>query len=230
VDLLVRPAGFELRERLVDPTAEGFPAYVVAARKRGMDVNDYEEAELKWLPPLPILQQVVFPYLHADSIVCEIGPGTGRWSRHLAARLEGGQLHLVDHSPWMVEFLSNYFAHQPNVHAHLGNGRSLPFASDSWLDLIFASATFVELKLGIIYLYAREFARVLKPGGHAIFDYIDPTTTEGWQHLVSGVLPEVYTFHAPEMINRIFCSIGFDVVERHQIRKSTYIVVRKEHR
>jgi ubiquinone/menaquinone biosynthesis C-methylase UbiE len=227
LDLALAPLGLATKDRLVQDRAEGFPAYVEAARRAGMDVNDYEEEVMGWLRPLPILEQVVFPLLREDSVVCELGPGTGRWSRHIAARLARGELHLVDHSPWLVDFLRAYFRGRPNVRVHLGDGHRLPFERNTWLDLVFATGTLVEFKLGMIYGHSREFYRLLKPGGYVVFDYIDPTTPEGWAHLESGVLPDVYTFHAPQVLDRVFESAGFEIVLRRQVKKSTYLTVQR---
>jgi hypothetical protein len=87
----------------------------------------------------------------------------------------------------------------------------------------------VALKLGTIQLYALEFARVLKPGGVVIFDYIDPTTAEGWAHLATEGhrLPDVYTYHAAEVIDRVFAEAGFAHFERQQLGKSTYFTATK---
>lgn len=227
LDLALAPVGLETKDRLVIDKAEGFPAYVAAARKSGMDVNDYEEQVLGWLLPPPILERVVYPYLRPDSVLCEIGPGTGRWSRHLAAKIPHGQLYLVDHSRWLVEFLTGYFRGTSNVRVVLGDGFTLPFPREQCLDLIFATGTFVEFKLGLFYSYSREFARVLKPGGYAILDYIDPTTLEGWQHLESRTLPGVYTFHAPRVVDRVFETAKLTVIGRHQVKKSTYLIAQK---
>ncbi|MBV9171787.1 MAG: hypothetical protein JOZ81_17080, partial [Chloroflexi bacterium] len=102
----------------------------------------------------------------------------------------------------------------------------LGFATAGSLDAIFSANTFVELKLGIIHGYAQEFARVLKPNGYAVIDYIDPTTEEGWQHLLAQgpEMAHVYTFHAPEIIDRVFNSAGLSVLRRHQVGKSTFVV------
>ena len=74
----------------------------------------------------------------------------------------------------MVRFLEAYFRERPQVHVHLGDGQSLPLTRSEWVDLVFVAGTVVALKLGTIQLYALEFARVLKPGGVVVFDYIDP--------------------------------------------------------
>jgi SAM-dependent methyltransferase len=223
------PLGYELRDRVLSERPEGFAGYLEAATARGMDVNDYEEQHLGWRLPRPTLDDVVFPYLRADSRVCEIGPGTGRWSRHILARIPDGELHLVDPSPWMVRFLARYFGASANVSAHLNDGQSLPFERQAWLDLIFSANTFVELKLGVIYLYARAMAQALKPAGYAVVDYVDPTTAEGWQHLTTqpAEMAAVYTFHAHEVIDAVFTAAGLKVERRYQVGKSTFVVARR---
>lgn len=223
---VLRPFGYEVRDRVLAERPEGFPGYLAEARRLGLDVNDYEEQRLGWRLPRPTLDEVLLPYLDETSRVCEIGPGTGRWSRHILEHLPRGELHLVDASPWMVRFLADYFRHAPSVRAHLGDGQSLPFEASGWLDAVFSANTLVELKLGVIYLYLRDCARVLKPGGHVVVDYIDPTTVEGWEHLVTqpADLAGVYTFHAPEVIDRVFATAGLRVERRHQVGKSTFVV------
>ncbi len=220
----LQPFGFEVRDRILSEKPEGFPGYVEAARRLALDVNDYEETQLGWYPAQALLEATTFRHLRPDSVVCEIGPGTGRFSRYIVPRIPAGQLHLVDHSPWMVRFLDSYFRGQPQVRVHLGDGQSLPFPRSAWMDVVFVAGTLVALKLGTIHLYAREFGRVLKGGGIVIFDYIDPTTAEGWAHLQTEGhrLADVYTYHAPQIIDRVFADAGFAGFQRQQFGKSTY--------
>ena len=98
------------------------------------------------------------------------------------------------------------------------------------MDLIFSANTFVELKLGVIWLYARDFVRALKPGGYAVVDYVDPTTREGWEHLMTQPtdLAPVYTFHAPDVIDKVFQSAGLTVEKRYQVGKSTFVVAQRQ--
>jgi len=226
---VLAPLGYELRDKVLSERPEGFPGYLSAARAEHMDVNDYEEQRLGWRLPRPTLDEIAYPYLDQDSTVCEIGPGTGRWSRHILSQIPRGELHLVDPSPWMVRFLAGYFDHAPNVHAHVNDGQTLPFERQAWIDLIFSANTFVELKLGVILLYARDFARALKPGGYAVVDYIDPTTAEGWDHLLTQgpAMAPVYTFHAPQVIDRLFEDAGLPIERRFQVGKSTFVVARR---
>jgi len=62
-----------------------------------------------------------------------------------------------------------------------------------------------------------------------VFDYIDPTTAEGWAHLQTEGhrLPDVYTYHAPQVIDRVFADAGFEAFERRQFGKSTYFSARR---
>jgi SAM-dependent methyltransferase len=227
---VLAPFGYELRDKVLSERPEGFSGYLDAACQAGMDVNDYEEQRLGWRLPLPTLETVLFPLMREDARVCEIGPGTGRWSRHILVRIPKGELHLVDASPWLARFLGSYFRHAPNVYAHVNDGQSLPFAERrEWLDVIFSANTFVELKLGVIWLYARDFVQALKPGGYAVVDYVDPTTAEGWEHLMTqpADMAGVYTFHAPEVIYAVFRTAGLNVERRYQVGKSTFVIARR---
>jgi SAM-dependent methyltransferase len=225
----LRPFGYEVRDRVLSEKPEGFPGYLEAARRLGMDVNDYEESQLGWHPALPLLEATAFPHLRENSIVCEVGPGTGRFSRYILPRIPRGELVLVDHSAWMVRFLRAYFRNERNVQVYLSDGHSIPLDRSGWADVVFVAGTIIALTLGTIEGYAREFARALKPGGVVIFDYLDPTTEGGWSwlHVEGRRLPDVYTYHTPEVIDRVFSEAGFEGFERQQLSKSTYFTARR---
>ena len=220
----LRPFGYEVRDHVLSEKPEGFPGYLAEARRLGMDVNDYEESQLGWYPAQPLLETTTFPHLRKDSIVCEVGPGTGRFSRLILPRIPDGELHLVDHSAWMCRFLTRHFSGRSNVFVHLSDGHTIPLEKDGYVDVVFVAGTIIALTLGTIQLYAREFSRVLKPGGVVIFDYLDPTTEAGWSFLQNEGqrLPDVYTYHAPEVIDRVFSEAGFAEFRRAQPGKSTY--------
>ena len=212
----------------VPKNAEGFPGYLQEALALEMDVNDWIEQKLGWLQALPVLEKTVFPYLNQDAIVCELGPGTGRHARHLLARLPVGEIHLVDKSFWIINFLSNYFKANPNVHLYHSNGLSLPISNDNWADLAMSFGTFIELNLGLFHLYSREFFRVLKPRGYCVLNYLDISTDVGWRHLETNSLfyGNTFTYHSPAVVDKIFTSAGFEIVTRIQIT-NTYLICRK---
>lgn len=211
-----------------DDKNEGFDKYLAAANEAGMDVNDWIESVLHWVEALPILKELVFPYVNAGSCICEIGPGTGRHARYIIPRIPDGKLHLFDHSSWIQNFLANYFAAYQNVFVHDCDGHTLDMPDRS-VDVVFSNGTFIELKLGEIYLYAKEFARVVKANGYVIFDYIDISTREGWQHLEtqSTRRGNTFTYHSENTINELFANAGFTLTEYQQHGKSKYVVFRK---
>ena len=192
-----------------------YPDYYAQAQELGVDVNDYLEQHLKWTDIAPILDRLIVPHLRPDSVVVELGPGTGRWSRRIVAHLPRGQLHLVDYSPWFVDMLTDYFKDEPRIRVHRTDGFSVPLPTPESVDVIVSFATFVMLKAGVILCYARDFYRVLKPGGVVILEYLDISTPEGWAWCENFSTPEnatVFTYYTPEIMSGFFEMAGFEIV------------------
>lgn len=218
----------KFKKKTGDSFCEGFDNYYEYAKKLGLDVNDYIENELHWPFALPILEKVVFPFLKENSTVCEIGPGTGRHARHIASYINEGSLHLFDHSSWLQQFLKNYFKDKNNVFVHDSNGQKIDMEDNS-VDLIFSNGTFIELKLGAIFLMAKEFARISKPGGIVVFDYIDISRPEVWEELESlSKLPNCYTYHCHKTIDKLFLNENFIKIKEYTKSKSTYVTYQKK--
>jgi len=213
-----------------DARCEGFDKYVEAANKAGIDVNDWIEEVLQWGKALPTLKDTVFPYLKNNACVCEIGSGTGRHARHILGYIseQGGMLHLFDHSAWLQKFLKNYFSAHQNVIVHDSDGRTIDMPNNS-VDVIFSNGTFIEMKLGIIFNYSREFARAVKSNGYVIFNFFDISTTEGWRHLElhSANYGDCYTYHTGKTIETLFENAGFSLENRLQIGSSVFVVFKK---
>lgn len=223
--------GYDITRRKpsnADPLCEGFDRFLSESSKAGVDVNDWLETHVGWEPALPVVNRVVRPYIRETSWVCELGAGTGRHARHIAPLIPEGRLHVFDHSSWVTNFLETYFSEAHNVRIAECDGHSIRLPPDS-VDLCFSNGTFIEMKLGIILLFAQEFQRILRSRGHAIFDYIDISTREGWQYLQSqsAIHHRTYTYHCGHTIDRLFGSLRFSVLERYQVGKSTYVVFEK---
>ena len=228
INAFIRRFRYGFRSDIPESRCEGFDTYLEAANKAGEDVNDWIETVLQWKPALPVLKEVVFPYLENNSTLCEIGSGTGRQTRHIIPEIPHGTLHLFDHSLWIQKFLKGYFSKYRNVHVHNCDGLALDMPDHS-TDLVFSNGTFIEMKLGTIFLFSNQFARIVKHNGFVIFDYIDISTREGWQYLESqsAQFSNCYTYHSGSTIDKIFSNAGFELIKRYQYGKSTYVVYRK---
>lgn len=222
-----------------DLKAEAHPSYMKEAAEAGMDINDYQEIRLGFVESLPLLKEIVFPLIDSlnEPLIIELGPGSGRWSRHIIKKIidnGGGRVILVDHSEWIVDFLRDYFNNVSDNKLSLTfskcDGFKLPADTENFsADLIFASNTFVALGIYFYYTYSHDFFRVLKNGGYCIFDYIDLNTEGGWKFLKQKTKEGLnyYTYYTFEAVDKVFRDAGFEYVSRYYYGKSTYLIYRK---
>jgi ubiquinone/menaquinone biosynthesis C-methylase UbiE len=201
------------------------------AKKAGMDVNDFIEKDHN-KPALAELQALAFPHISSSSVVCELGPGTGCYTRRLLEKVTDGTVHIVDFDEYTIEFLKQYFKGNPRALYHLNSGYTLPAELSDSVDLVFASSVFTGTTLTYTCAYIDEFARVLKPGGFAVFDYFDVAADEGWNNLMENMAKRRpifnYNYHATSTIDKLLTRAGLTIVERRpSVRGSTYVTARK---
>jgi ubiquinone/menaquinone biosynthesis C-methylase UbiE len=209
--------------------AEGFPVYAKSAANLGMDINDYLEQKLDWGISRPVFEKLILP-LVGNGRICEIGLGSGRWSRHFVNEMPNTvrELVLVEPSKWLCTFLQSYFNGNPNISILRGDGTSIPVQQSSWADLAFSSGVFIDINLGFYILYGSEFFRILKPGGYVALNYLDIDTPEGWNFFLTH--PEMcntFTYHSTGTVDKVFSHVGFHIIERHQTEKSMWIILQK---
>lgn len=235
--------GYELRriKSVNTPAnkAESHPEYLRDSEVSGLDVNDYQEIKLGFLKPMPLLENSLFPLINkfANPEIIELGPGTGRWTRHIIDYLKnknGGVLVLADHSEWILEFLKVYFEKNESsglrLRYELCDGYNLPETiKDSTADIIFSANTFIAFGVYKVYTYSHDFYRKLKSGGYCIFDYIDIESEGGWKFLKLKIAEKLdyYTYHRFEAVNKIFLDAGFEFTESREYGKSTYLTYKK---
>jgi cytosine/adenosine deaminase-related metal-dependent hydrolase/ubiquinone/menaquinone biosynthesis C-methylase UbiE len=123
--------------------------------------------------PLLLLEERIAPSLLpaiAGKYILDIGCGTGRWLQRLEA-LAPSSLTGTDCSPAMLDCAREKVA--PSTRLHLGDSSSVP-GSDASHDLILAS--FVLSYIEDLPAFAKECARVLRPGGHILISDMHPVT------------------------------------------------------
>jgi ubiquinone/menaquinone biosynthesis C-methylase UbiE len=214
-----------------DPNPACTVEWVEEAQRDGMAVNDFIERDHR-KPARAELEQLVFPRIGDRSVVCELGPGTGVYTRHISGAITAGELHVVDSDPNAIEFLRKHLPPNPAVCLYRNSGTELPFDKAGWIDLVFCASMFTGGNLSYFYRYLQEFRRVLKPGGLCVFDYFDIATEAGWTVLQKNMARSApifaYAYHATPTVDRMLDELGFDVVDRFPtVRGSVFVTARR---
>ena len=116
-----------------------------------------------------IIDTFIAPNAAANSVILEIGPGHGRWSRILAGRCR--QLILVDLSPQCIQFCKNLLSAHEHVKFFANDGHSLKEIEDEGIDFVWSFDSFVHMDKRTIGCYLTEIARVLKRDGKAVLHH-----------------------------------------------------------
>jgi SAM-dependent methyltransferase len=135
------------------PAAHGYAVWAATYDAPGNPLIALDQATLE-----PLLER--YPPATCLDAAC----GTGRWAAFLSAR--GHKVLGVDESPQM---LTRAAANAPDVEFRLGDLESLPVPSES-MELVICSLALTHL--ASLDPTMTEFARVLRPGGHAIISNI----------------------------------------------------------
>lgn len=141
-----------------------------SARRAAWGGEDYEASAVA-------SADVIERLLPFHSPVVELGCGTGRVAEELARRWPSHKFVGVDSSTEMLRF-----AHYSEVTYMLGDGRTLP------LDMagsIYSHLVFQHLDQSVVEGYFREFARVLRPGGRWLVQFVQGTHRDGLDHRYS---------------------------------------------
>lgn len=117
----------------------------------------------------------------ASGRIVEIGPGTGRYLEKIVGNRPPSNYEIYETArPW-----ADYLAEKFGVTVRRADGYTLSSTADAAVDLVHAHKVFNGIPLMATLCYWREMARVLKPGGFAVFDIIsedclDPETIDAW--------------------------------------------------
>ena len=103
--------------------------------------------------------------------VLELGSGCGFGTAAIAARVK--EVLACDISPAYLAFAREECSGLDNVRFHEIASRDLSPIEGHSVDAVVSMAVFIHLNLYDIWLYFREFERVLKPGGKVAIDFAD---------------------------------------------------------
>jgi len=120
-----------------------------------------------------------------DDAVLELGCGAGRIGRELAPRC--GRWIGVDISPNMIRVAGRRLEPFDHVRLEVLERTSLDMLDDASIDKAYTVAVLCHMDKEDLFLYLRELARVLKPGGLAYLEtwnLADPTGWRRWMYEV----------------------------------------------
>ena len=109
------------------------------------------------------------PTMSAGGIILEIGPGGGRWSKHLVEWAD--ELILVDITAHTLNLCRERLGSNGSVRFIHNHGADLPGIPDVSVDRIWSYDVFVHIAPLDTAGYLHEIARVLRPGGVAVIHH-----------------------------------------------------------
>lgn len=117
--------------------------------------------------------------ISATDTVLELGCGAGRIGRQIAPRC--GRWIGVDISPNMIRVAGQRLADHGNVRLELLERTRLDMIDDGSVDKAYTVAVLCHMDKEDLFLYLREIARALKPGGRAYLETWNLADPTGWQ-------------------------------------------------
>lgn len=207
-----------------------FRDWMRQAEAKGLDVNDVGDEAWEDDHLQVALREFYLPFIEPNSVVLELGPGTGRVTRHLVGRC--ARLELADNSPLVVRWISKYLSGKCEFSAHLIEIPQFPRIRSGTVDTAIAHGVFEHLDFDEAAFFLQEFFRVLRPGGHASFNYDTLHNAAGvaWFEQFRNKPGDrcIFRFYTPDFMARLGELAGFEV-ELHYLPEDrlAHIVFRK---
>jgi SAM-dependent methyltransferase len=192
---------------------ETFLSWINQAKAQGLDPNDLADSE--WQSGLKAANQYL-PLVAPTSVVLELGPGTGRLTRHILPRVS--HMILADHSAFVCRFLEEYLVGKGSFVVHQIETPAFAQVPDASVDFAFAQGVFEHFDENDASFFLQDFHRVLKPGAPLAFVFSTLMTSDGlaWFLRTRGPTPgsrSIFRFYHPAMMRRLVEAAGFAAVE-----------------
>ena len=210
-----------------------FKKHLKTAEEKGIDIN--ESVEDDWGATRQWLKRFILPFIpHANPVICEIGPGSGRFSRHLIDRAR--MYYFVDYSDYVCDLLEKLFGSRENARIIKSRNSDIGTVENDSVDFVFSMGTFVHLFIEQIYGYFKEFYRVLRDGGTCVIHFANFMDDGGYDYFIEKLPKEneydtcsAFRFYHPEMLEKMAAKIGFSITAKKSIpgTRHCYLVLAK---
>jgi ubiquinone/menaquinone biosynthesis C-methylase UbiE len=192
-----------------------FRQWVHQAKLTGSDPNDVGDTEWSDDHLMHALRERYLKHITADSVVLELGPGTGRLTRHLIGHCK--TLICVDYSQMVCDWLRDHFRTERCLAVHHITTPSLPIIADSSIDVIVAHGVFEHINLPDLSFFLEDCYRTLQPSGVMSFNYDNIMTRAGFEWLKEfrGKPGDqcIFHFYHPHTMAWIAENAGFSVLQ-----------------
>jgi hypothetical protein len=156
------------------------------------------------VPPLKFIkEQYVLPYVKANHVAVEIGPGGGRWTRYLCGFKT---LYAVDYHGILLDELRRNFGKCRNIKFVKNNGTDFPEIPQGSIDYLFSFGTFVHLDFNLIEAYLVSIKPIIKPHANVVIQYSDKTK-------VMGQAAKSFSENTPEQMRTAILANGYRILE-----------------
>lgn len=234
VNKALRPLGVQVvksSSMTAKPWDSVFERWIEAGRASAKDPNDIGDEEWYLDPLSQALQTHYLPHVTTESVVLELGPGTGRLTRHLIRRCR--KLILADYSELVCAWLGEYLKGKGRVEIHLIDGPTLTGIPDSSVDFAVANGVFEHVFLADLSLFLEETHRVLRTGGVLAFNFDNIASPGGlawlWEQRSASGGRCIFRFYHPETVRLLTEAAGFETLQlTTSDARMAYIEVRKE--
>lgn len=216
---ILRPAVAQPSTKKAKPEAGfwdvHFQQWIREAEAKGLDPNDVGDAAWANDYLAQVLETRYLRFVPQGGTVLELGPGSGRLTRHLIGR--AGRIELIDNSQFVIEWMNRYLAGKVAFRATHIENPLIPHIGESSIDTILSHGVFEHLDFDETYFFLHEFCRVIKPGGRISYNYNTLHNSAGakWflDHRRAPGSRCIFRFYTPDFMIRIAETAGLFVVD-----------------
>lgn len=214
MNTLLRRVGVQLvRAQSKKPWDEEFARWIAEAKAAGLDPNDMGDRDWRG-NALEAASRHLFPRITPQSVVLELGPGSGRYTRHVLPRCR--EMVLVDYSELVCGWLREYLRGKGRFLVHHIDRPVLAEVPAGSVDFAFANGVFEHIDPDETDLFLQEFHRVLRPGGILWFNFDNFMSPGGLRWFKEEAAPpggrRLFRFYHPEVLKTMAQMRGFSEV------------------